>query len=181
MHSVMKKKIIQLANKTSACTGKFISFLILPIVCLPTYEVLVKRYLLNRPTIWTQEFTLSLFAVYFLIGGAYTLKAQGFVAMDILYNRFERKSKIIADTVILASILFFCGVLIYHGSIWAWASITTGERSGSLWNPVVWPVRIMIPLGAGLVAFQAVSNFLQARLETEKVPLSVEGEREMRS
>ena len=176
-----KIMIIRVANRISSFTGNLIAFLILPIVCLPTYEVLIKRYCLNRPTIWTQEFTLSLFAVYFLIGGAYTLHAQGFVAMDILYNNLGGKRKKIADTIILISILFFCGILIYHGSIWAWSSVITGERSGSLWNPVVWPVRIMIPLGAALVSFQAISSFLQAFLNVNEVPPVFKTEKEIRS
>lgn len=180
MYILTRIMIIQLANRISSFTGNLISFLILPIVCLPTYEVVIKRYLLNRPTVWTQELTLSLFAVYFLIGGAYTLKAQGFVSMDIFYNRFRERGKLITDAIILISILSFCGILIYHGSIWAWASVFKGERSGSFWNPFVWPVRIMIPIGASLVSLQAISNFLESVLN-EKTTFVFKTEKELPS
>ncbi len=102
--------------------------------------------------------------------------------MDLLYNRLDGKKKFFLDAVILLTIIVFCGILIFYGSIWAWEALETGERSGSLWNPIVWPVRIMIPLSAALVILQAVSNFFEARCDkghesvTETLPLGSEKE-----
>jgi len=118
------------------------------------------RFLLGRPTLWSQELTLFIFGGYFMLGAAYTLENKGFVAMDIVYNHLNGQKRLIADILIFLSIFLVCGVVVWHGGKWAIDITLTGERSQSLWNPVLWPVRWTIPIGASMVIIQALRDLV---------------------
>ena len=44
------------------------------------------RYLLNAPTVWTNELTQMLFGVYAVMSGAYVLAHDGHVNVDLIHS-----------------------------------------------------------------------------------------------
>ncbi|MFZ3046430.1 MAG: TRAP transporter small permease subunit, partial [Desulfatirhabdiaceae bacterium] len=64
-------------------------------------------------------------------------------------------------------ILIFSVALTYMGTEYAWTSIQMGERSYSSWAPLVWPVKMMLPIGSFLLVLQAISDFLRDLLMAE--------------
>ena len=140
--------------------AKILSSFILIIFGLLIMEV-VRRYLLNAPTVWANELTQMLFGAYIVLAGGYILATEGHVNVDILYSRLSRKTQAILD--IITSVLFFlfCMMMVYYGGSLAWESLSTFEHSQSAWNPPIYPVKLTIPLGAGLLLLQGIAKLIR--------------------
>ncbi|MGE4485161.1 MAG: TRAP transporter small permease subunit [Oscillospiraceae bacterium] len=154
-------KIINGIKKVLDKFGEYWAYLIVVIVALPTLEAVVFRYLLHRPTIWSQEMTTILFGIFFMIGGAYCEKRNSHVAMDVFYSNFKGYVKAIVDTIIMICCLIVMGTLFYYGGKSFIKVFTTMERSDSLWAPLLWPSRICIPLGSGLLILRAFISYIE--------------------
>lgn len=139
--------------------GKCAAWFILPIFTMLIVDVAM-RYLVGRPSIWTTELTQLVFGVYAVIGGGYLLAERAHVNVDIIYGRLPRKRKALID--VLTSVLFFMfmAVLMYQGTDMAWESAEKLERSQSIWNPHIWPVKLMIPVAGLLLLLQGIVRLI---------------------
>ena len=72
--------------------GETISWLTLIMVCV-TFTVVMLRYLFNLGWIAMQEISTYLHGTLFMLGAAYTLKADGHVRVDILYRPMSARGK----------------------------------------------------------------------------------------
>lgn len=79
-------------DRFTETTGRAVSWLILAMVLLICYDVAM-RYMFHQGSVALQELEWHLFAVVFLLGGAYTLKHDAHVRVDILYQ-----SRFISDS-----------------------------------------------------------------------------------
>jgi TRAP-type mannitol/chloroaromatic compound transport system permease small subunit len=97
-----------------------------------------------------------LFGTFMILGGAFTARYNGHVGMDIVYGLLSVKKRAVLD-VISFFILFvpLLGVLIWKGGASAWKSVAMLEHDSSQWGPPLYPLRIMLPLGAFLFLLQA--------------------------
>lgn len=103
-----------------------------------------------------------MFAAMVLLGAAYTLKLNEHVRVDLLYGSASERSRLWID---LFGTLFFllpmCLILLYLTWPWFLDAWRSGERSASAGGLVRWPVKLMLPLGFGLVALQGVSEIIK--------------------
>lgn len=151
-------KILRSIDALSEWTGKAVSFLILGLALVIGYEV-VMRYGLNRPTVWVHEFSVMLFGTAMIIGGAYALRFNGHITMDIVYGMFSERGKAILDVITyFALTLPFILVLMWYGGERAWRSLITLEHDSTQWGPPLYPLRIMLPLGAFLLFLQSLAK-----------------------
>jgi TRAP-type mannitol/chloroaromatic compound transport system permease small subunit len=140
--------------------GKVVSFLIIALTFLICIEV-VARYLLNRPTIWAQETSGMLMGAYIIFGGAYTLYTGGHVNMDVVYGHLTQKKKALIDVITFWLFLLFCGGLLWMGGDSAWRALRNLEHSGSLWNPPIYPFKLILPIGVFLLLLQGLAKFVR--------------------
>jgi TRAP-type mannitol/chloroaromatic compound transport system permease small subunit len=117
------------------------------------YEVIM-RYIFNRPTVWAHEIAGMLYAIYFLLGGAYALRWDGHIQIEFLYIRLSARKRAIIDCCTWMFFYFFCGVILLKGLPFAWDSIVDMERSSSPFAPPIWPIKIFIPIAALLFLLQ---------------------------
>jgi len=136
-------------------TGKTVSFLIFPLMAVVLFEILM-RYFLHESQNWEPELSAFLFATLFLLGAGYDFLHNTFVKVDVLYLRFTNKTKAIIDITTSILIFFFCGVLVWKGWAMTYKSLITMERSQSSWGPLLFPIELMIPIGAALLFLQAL-------------------------
>ena len=154
-------KILRLIDDLSEWTGKAVSFLILGLGFVFCYEV-VMRYAFDRPTIWAHEFSAMLFGTAMIISGAYVLRFDGHIAMDILYNRFSVRGRAILDVITYFVLtLPFLLVLIWFGGVSAWRSLISLERDSTFWGPPIYPLKIMLPIGAFLFLLQTLPKLVR--------------------
>lgn len=135
--------------------GKVTAWIILPIFALLILDVAM-RYAVGRPAIWTSELAQLVFGIYGVIGGGYLLAERAHVNVDIFYGKLSRRRKALID--IATSVLFFMfmAVLMYQGTDLAWDSAAKLETSQSIWDPPIWPVKMMIPIAGLLLLLQGI-------------------------
>lgn len=151
---------IRIVDKTNTWVGKAVSFLLIPLVLITTYEV-VMRYIVKHPTIWSWDLNIQIFAGIIMLGGGYTLLQKGHVVVDVLVSDLSAKKRAILD--IFTSFFFFLGmiVLILGGWEMAWISLKAKETMPTIWAPPYYTMKLLIPVGAFLVLLQGISEFLK--------------------
>lgn len=139
--------------------GKAISFLILVLVAVILYEIFV-RYFLNSPTIWAHEVSQMTYGVYAILLGGFLQQRNGHVNVEILIQHFSPRVKAIIDCFTWILFFIFVGVLFWKGWEMAWDSFLLRERESTVFAPPIWPIKMMIPLGALLLLLQGVVKYI---------------------
>jgi TRAP-type mannitol/chloroaromatic compound transport system permease small subunit len=159
------KKFLSLVDVVTEKVGKAISLLVILIMVITTIEV-TARYVFNSPTIWAWPINRELFGVFILFGGAYTLLHGGHIRIEILYNRFPRRVKLIATLIALACFVAFIGVLVWQGAWMAANSLMSGERASGTFHIPLYPFKILIPIAAFLFLLEGIAHFLRRKNES---------------
>jgi TRAP-type mannitol/chloroaromatic compound transport system permease small subunit len=113
----MLLKLERFFDRFSDLMGWIAGFLNLVMLVNVFYDSIM-RYFFRSGSIALQEMEWHIFAIVFLFGMAYTLKEDGHVRVDVLYDNFPPKVKAIVN---IAGALFFLiplSALIINGSIW---------------------------------------------------------------
>ena len=153
-------RLLHYIDLLSEWTGKVSSFLIIALSLVVGFEV-VARYLFKHPTIWAPEISTMVFGAYIILGGAYTLHIKGHANMDLIYERISPRKKALLDVITFWFFAFFCVVLVWKGGATSWRALETLEHSGSIWNPPVYPIKMVLPVGAGLLLLQGIAKFIR--------------------
>ena len=151
------KRLLKIIDSISDWSGKLFSYLLWPGVAVLVYEV-VARYVFNAPTIWAHGMTQRIFAVYYFICGAYISLTGSHINMDIIYNRFTPRKRAILDIISFFFFFVFCGVLLWYGSRYAWVSLMNLEPDNTPFRAPLYPIKLMIPLGALLIILQELAQ-----------------------
>jgi TRAP-type mannitol/chloroaromatic compound transport system permease small subunit len=104
------------------------------------------------------------FGALFMLGAAYALLKGAHVRTDMLWEKFSDRKKGIIDSV--AYVLFFLPSMAILFAISIddfFYSLSINETStSSLWRPVIWPLRAVIPLAAALLFLQGISELMKS-------------------
>jgi len=169
------KKLFDILN---IIIGKILSILMILLIINVFYDV-IARYFFNGGSIAMQEFEWHIFGVIILFGMSYTLKEEGHVRVDFLYNNFSAKTQAIIN--ILGTIFFIIplAILIVYGSYdFVMDSYTTNEISedpGGLTHR--WIIKAMIPLSfiyLIITSFGYILDNIQKYKENKKIIEDVE-------
>ena len=108
------------------------------------------------------ELQWYMFAGMVLLGGPYTLKMNEHVRVDLIYGMVSERTRIWID--IIGGLLFLlpiCIILIYFTWPWFLESYQLGEQSNNAGGLLRWPVKLILPVGFGLMALQGVSEIIK--------------------
>ncbi|GAB2192007.1 TRAP transporter small permease subunit [Sessilibacter sp. MAH2] len=128
-------------NGFSEVLGKIAAVLFLLMLVNVFYDVLM-RYVFNDVSIGMQEMEWHLFSSMFMLAIPYTLKADGHVRVDLIFERLSTKWQCFIDIfggVIL--LIPFCVFVGYYGIDFTKESFELGEGSG---DPGGLPYRFII-------------------------------------
>ncbi len=156
-------RVIRAIDKfTGACIYP-VMLLLAPMILSNVIEVLM-RYVWQEPTVWAADMTVMTYGSLFMLGAAYTLREGAHVRTDIFWDRFSDRTKGLIDSI--SYLLLFLPVM---GVLFAISiddflyAYSIDERSTlSLWQPIVWPFRGVVPLSAALLFLQGISELLKA-------------------
>jgi TRAP-type mannitol/chloroaromatic compound transport system permease small subunit len=143
--------------------GNIVSFLILLIMFLTAYEV-TARYLFNSPTSWAWSVNRQLFAIFALVGGAYTMAHGMHIRIEMLQERFGPGMKLLVRCLSLACLFGFLGVLIWQGVSLGWTSFANREIMPGVFRMPLYPVKLFLPLATLLFLIEGVVCFFQKKL-----------------
>jgi len=124
------------------------------------YEV-VMRYLVKKPTTWVNDISEILLVYCTFLGSAWVLSVGGHTKVDILIVLMKKRGQEIMGIIQDILSLIFCGVLTYITWESFWDSLVTQERTaGGLFSVPLWPVYMVIPLGAFLLSIQLIRQIV---------------------
>ena len=160
------EKLIYLVDQMNDYVGRSVSWLTLLMV-LVTFVVVVLRYLFNMGWIAMQESITYMHALVFMLGASYTLRHDGHVRVDIIYNRLSPRGRAWVD--LLGNLLLLMPVTLFI--IWvswdyvssSWSLMETSREAGGL--PGIFLLKTTIPLMGLLLLLQGVANALRALLQ----------------
>jgi TRAP-type mannitol/chloroaromatic compound transport system permease small subunit len=122
----------------------------------------IMRYFFNSGSIALQEMEWHLFSIVFLFGMAFTLKEDGHVRVDILYDSFSPRWKAIVNIGGALLFLIPLSVLIAEGSYWyVHEAYTTNEISGDPGGlGMRWLIKSVIPASFVFLIVSAIGFIL---------------------
>lgn len=161
----MIQRIVYTIDQLSKTIGHAFSWCGLILTLGTCYEVFV-RYVLNDPTSWAFDLSYLMYGGLFYMTGAYTLSRGGHVRADMFYRLWSERSQAVVELT-LYLLFFFPGILALVIAGWGYGSGAAGIREVSVNSPAgmpIWPLKMLIPVGGGLMALQGVSEVLRCLL-----------------
>ena len=141
--------------------GRAVMWLVLVAVVISAGNALVRK-LFNTSSNALLEIQWYLFAAIFMLAAGYTFLRNEHVRIDILTSRLSPRGQNIVDVIGILFFLLPMAVLI----LWlSWpivmTSLASGEMSQNSGGLIRWPVKMMLPLGLGLLVLQAFSELVK--------------------
>lgn len=136
------------------------SILILVVIFLLIPEV-ISRYIFGSSFLFVHDLATFCCGAMYLLGGAYTLQVKGHVNVDIIYNKFLPRTRIILDIITFPIFFSFCAILTIEGSKLFWDSFRVMESTVTPWGGPVWLFKLMLPVGASLLLLQGIAEFIK--------------------
>jgi TRAP-type mannitol/chloroaromatic compound transport system permease small subunit len=150
-------------DKFTEYTAYVFCLLNIPLIGANTFEV-ISRYGFGLPTEWALDTTTQSFGAMFMLGAAYALSQNAHVRTDMLWEKFSDRTKGLID--LGGYLLFFLPtmvVLVYISLDDFLYSMDINERSNTTaWQPIIWPLRGVIPLACSLLFIQGISELLKS-------------------
>ena len=163
------QKICDRIDALNERVGQIAAWLVLAMVFI-TFLVVVLRYEFNFGRIALQESTTYLHAFVFMLAGAYTLKYNEHVRVDIFYQNMSMRNKAKVDLFgTLFLLLPFAGFIIWVSFDYvmnSWKVLEGSREAGGL--PFVYILKTLIPLMACFLFLQAISLAGRAWLKLKK-------------
>lgn len=171
--SLWIQKSVSLLDWITERQGQFFAWTILIAALQVCYE-LSMRYFFNSPSVWGLELTTYLCAVSYVMSGAYAECKNAHIRVDIFYNRWTTRTRAIFDLFLTdVLLLLVCGVLVWQGWLWFWKACCMGLTSGTIWDPPIWPMRLVLLLGTLFLLLSGVARALRdayTLFTSEKLP-----------
>ena len=156
--------LLALARAIDALTervGRVAIWLVLAATLISAGNALARYALGESSNAWL-EIQWYLFGAMFLLAAGYTLKHNGHVRIDILYNRFGPRGQAWID--LAGGLLFLlpmAGLLLWLSWPMFHEAWLTHERSPDAGGLVRWPVKLLLPVGFALLALQGVAEVIK--------------------
>jgi len=159
VHSLLRlSRLIDWINER---VGRAVMWLVLVAVVISAGNALVRK-LFNTSSNALLEIQWYLFAAIFMLAAGYTFLRNEHVRIDILTSRLSARGQNVVDILGILFFLLPMAVLI----LWlSWpivmTSLASGEMSQNSGGLIRWPVKMLLPLGLGLLVLQAFSELVK--------------------
>ena len=155
-------KIEKAFDKFADIIGAITSIAIVLMILNVTYDVIM-RYFFRSGSIGFQEMEWHLFSVVILLGMSYTLKENGHVRVDLIYDKLSEKRKALIDMIGVITFILPIAFLITNASIpYVIETFQSGEISGDPGGLTHrWIVKSLIPLSFILLIITAIGFFIK--------------------
>ncbi len=141
--------------------GLSISWALLAAVLICAGNALV-RYSLNISSNAWLEIQWYLFGAIFLLASSYTLKRNEHVRIDVIVGRLTKRTQVWID--IFGFLLFLLPatlLILYFAVPFAMESIRSQEMSSNAGGLIVWPAKLLIPVGFLMLSLQGISELIK--------------------
>ena len=189
---------IRVIDAMNRVIGRIAMYLIFALIGVLLWSSVSKTFF--DPALWTLETAQFVMVAYYVLGGPYSIQLGANVRMDLFYGGWTPRTKAGVDAVTVLFLMFYLGVLFHgavnstayslgyfgrepygffadlfvtfvtEGPQAASAKLGYMERSRTVWQPYLWPVKTVLILGVVLMLMQALAEFFRdlARLKGEE-------------
>ena len=141
--------------------GEVANWLVL-LACLISAGNAMSRYAFSLSSNAWLEVQWYMFAGMVMLGAPHTLRLNEHVRVDLLFSSVSERTRIWIDILGIIFFLFpICIVLIYFTWPWFVESWRIEEMSSNAGGLIRWPVKLVLPVGFALMAFQGVSELIK--------------------
>jgi C4-dicarboxylate transporter, DctM subunit len=153
-------KTIDAAAGALAAAGGFLAGMtLLAMLFIIIYEVVARRFF-SAPTFWSIELVTYLMLWFGFLTLAVCQRQGRHIYVDLIVGHFSPRTAAIWKFIPLIFTLVFLVILF----LTAWGnfqhSFLTGERTPTVWEPLVWPMKLALPAGLALFLLQLIADFL---------------------
>jgi TRAP-type mannitol/chloroaromatic compound transport system permease small subunit len=154
-------RISKLIDALNERVGRSVYWLILLAVLVSAGNALIRK-IFNVSSNAFLELQWYFFSAVFLLCSGYTLLRNEHVRIDVVAGRFSRRTQAWIDVFGTLFFLLPMALLFIYLSwpvfVRTWVH---HEISGSAGGLVIWPARLIVPIGFGLLALQGVSELIK--------------------
>lgn len=152
-------KLSRLIDRLNEFVGRWVYWLVLVTVLLSAVNAIVRK-VFNYSSNAYLEGQWYLFSAIFLLCAGWTLLRNDHVRIDIVAGRFSPKGQAWIDIFGTVFFLLPMAILFIWLSIpWVWE--TRHDISGSAGGLVLWPARVLMPIGFTLLVLQGLSELIK--------------------
>jgi TRAP-type mannitol/chloroaromatic compound transport system permease small subunit len=122
----------------------------------------ISRYAFSLSSNAYLEIQWYMFAGMVLLGAPYTLKMNEHVRVDLIYASVSERKQLWIDAI--GIVLFLLPVMIFLTWLswpYFWSSFQSGEGSTNAGGLILWPVKLLIPVGFFLMILQGISELIK--------------------
>lgn len=167
-------KCSQAIDGLNRSIGQSVIWLVLLAVLISTFNALIRKFF-NISSNAFLELQWYLFSGIFLLSGAYTLAKNGHVRIDLLSGRLGPKGQAWVDIVgIILFLTPMCALVVVTSWPVFMQSLQTGEVSNNAGGLILWPARLLVPVGFFLLLLQGLSElYKRVGVVTGRVSVAV--------
>ncbi len=151
-------KTIDILSRGALLIG---GLLLMAMAIAVTYGVLA-RYAFHRPSIYAMDLTKILMIPALVLSVSYVQKYKRHLQVDFISSRLPEKVRLVVLDLIVPLFALFVGfILVWKGWEAMAYSFSIHETSFSTWAEPLWPVKLSIPIGYGLLCIVIVGQLVQ--------------------
>lgn len=141
--------------------GHAVSWALLAAVLICSGNAMV-RYSFNMSSNVWLEIQWYLFSAIFLLASPYTLRRNEHVRIDVIAGRLSKRAQAWIDLFgFLCFLLPMTLIILYFAVPYAVISVQSQEYSSNAGGLIVWPAKLLIPIGFLLLSLQGISEFIK--------------------
>ena len=151
----------RIIDRINTAIGKAAGWLILVAVLISAGNAVVRKAFDVSSNGWL-ELQWYLFGAVFMLCAAYTLLQNEHVRIDIVISRFSRRTRNIVE--ILGHVFFlmpFALLMLYLSVPFFLRSFAIGEHTSDAGGLILWPAKILLPIGFALLVLQGISELIK--------------------
>jgi len=153
---------LRIIDNVNEWIGQAAKWLLLVLVGAVFIDI-VARYVFSYGVPWAYETAQMMGASINALGWGYVRLHRSHIRIDVIYNKFSVKTRVIFD-VVLTVVLFFPVFAIFLRTAWNWmvfAWINNESMTMSHWYPPAAPMRTVIVVGLILLFLQFVAETIR--------------------
>jgi TRAP-type mannitol/chloroaromatic compound transport system permease small subunit len=130
-------------------------------VIISTGNAIVRKVFNTSSNAWL-EAQWYLFGAVFLLCAAWTLLSNEHIRIDVVNSHFSKSVRNWIDVIGHSLFLLpFCYLMLQDSIPFFWRSFVGNEQSMNAGGLVVWPAKILVPLGFILLFAQGISELIK--------------------
>jgi len=153
--------VSQWIDRLTLRTGKAVAWLTLIVVLVSAGNALIRKVFMTSSNAWL-ELQWYLFGAIFLLAAGYTFLSNEHVRVDVLSSKLARRTQVKIDIFGVLIFMLPACILVFWLSIpYFLESWQLNEQSSNTGGLVRWPVKLLIPVGFGLLILSGISHLIR--------------------